>query len=180
MVYFVVKKIQNSLLPYEIKFSILLNKNSLLVRAIIFYCHRKVLRSGLKGTLNEFRCNFWVTQGRRVVKSVISKCLICYKQQSKRFGVLPIAPLPQFRVNFTFPFSHTGVDYMGPLFVRNVFYNKDETLYNVFIVVYTCASSRTIWLIIVPDASYSSFIHSLKQFISVNGVPDLYISDNAK
>ena len=69
---------------------------------------------------------------------------------------------------------------MGPLFVRNVFYNKDETLYKVFIVVYTCASSRAIRLDIVPDASCSSFIRSLKRFISVNAVPDLYISDNAK
>ena len=84
-------------MSYETKFPILLNKNSLSVRAIIFDCHRKVLHSGLKDTLDELRCNFWVTQGRRVVKSVIRKCLICYKQQSKRFGVLPMAPLPQFR-----------------------------------------------------------------------------------
>ena len=91
-----------------------------------------------------------------------------------------MAPLPQFRVNFTFPFFHTGVDYMGPLFVRNVFYNKDEALYKVFIVAYTFASSRAIRLDIIPDASCSSFIRSLKQFISVNGVPDLYISDNVK
>ena len=33
---------------------------------------------------------------------------------------------------------------------------------------------------IVPAASCSSFISNLKQFISVNGVPDLYISDNVK
>ena len=68
-----------------------------------------------------------MAQGRRVVKTVVSKCLICYKQQSKRSGVLPMAPLPQFMVNFAFSFSHAGVDYMGPLFVKNVFYNRDET-----------------------------------------------------
>ena len=98
------------------------------MRAIIFDCHRKVFHSGLKDTLNELRCNFRVTQDRRVVKSVISKCLICYKQQAKLFNVLPMAPLPQFRVDFTFLFSHSGVDYMGPLVGRNVFYNKDEIL----------------------------------------------------
>ena len=48
------------------------------------------------------------------------------------------------------------------------------------IVVYTCASSRAIRLDIVPDASCSSFIHSLKRFVSVNNVPDLYVSDNTK
>ena len=71
------ERLQNSLLPYETKFPILLNKNSLLVRAIIIFdCHRKVIPSGLKDTLNELRCNFWVIQGRRVVKSVIRKCLM--------------------------------------------------------------------------------------------------------
>ena len=50
----------------------------------------------------------------------------------------------------------------------------------MFIVVYTCESSRAIRLDIAPDASFSSFICSLKRFISVNGMPDLYISDNVK
>ena len=69
-----------------------------------------------------------VSQYRKVAKSVIKKCLICYKQQSERFGLLPMAPLPQIRVNFTFPFPHTGVDFIGPVFVRTVFHNKDQTL----------------------------------------------------
>ena len=98
------------------------------MRAIIFDCHRKVFHSGLKDTLNELRCNFRVTQDRRVVKSVISKCLICYKQQANLFNVLPMVLLSQFRVDFTFLFSHPGVDYMGPFVGRNVFYNKDEIL----------------------------------------------------
>ena len=76
-------RLQDSLLPYKTKFPILHNRNGLLVRAINFDCHRKVLHSGFKDTLNELRCNFWVTQGRRAVKFVISKCLICYKQHSK-------------------------------------------------------------------------------------------------
>ena len=172
-------RLQKLSLQYKTKFTIFLNKSSLLVKAIIFDCHRKVLYSGLRDTLNEFRYDFRVTQGRTVVKSVIRKCLICHKQQSKQFGVLPMAPLPQFRVNFTFPFSYTGVDFMGPLFVRNVFYNKDET-YKVLIVVYIQASSRAIRLGIVPNASCSFFIRILKRFIFVNGVPDLYISDKAK
>ena len=71
------ERLQNSLLPYETKFPILLNKNSILVRAIIIFdCHRKVIPPGLKDTLNKLRCNFWVIQGRRVVKSVIRKCLM--------------------------------------------------------------------------------------------------------
>ena len=50
----------------------------------------------------------------------------------------------------------------------------------MFIVVYNFASSRAIWLDTVPDTSCSSFICSIKRFISVNDVPDLYIRDNEK
>ena len=69
---------------------------------------------------------------------------------------------------------------MGPLFVRNVFYYKDEIFSKGFIVGYTCASSSAIRLDIVLDACCFSFLHSLKQSISVHGVTDFYISDNAK
>ena len=50
----------------------------------------------------------------------------------------------------------------------------------MFIVAYTCASRRAIRLDKVPDASCASFIRSSKLFVAVNGVVDLYISDNAK
>ena len=170
------ERLQNSLLPYDTKFPILLNKNSLLVRAIIIFdCHRKVIPSGLKDTLNELRCNFWVIQGRRVVKSVIRKCLML-KQQSKRFGVLSMAPLPQFRVNFTFPFCYTGVDFMSVICKECISQQKWNNIWGVHIVVYTCANSRAIRLDIVADAG-CYFIRSLKRFISVNDVRDLYMSE---
>ena len=74
MVYVRVKgRLLNSLLPYETKVPILHNKNGLLVRVIIFDCHRKVLHYRITVILNELGCNFWMTQCRRVVKSVISK-----------------------------------------------------------------------------------------------------------
>ena len=50
----------------------------------------------------------------------------------------------------------------------------------MFIAVYTCVSSKAIRLDTVPDASCSSFIRSLKRFISINSVFDLYISIIAK
>ena len=64
--------------------------------------------------------------------------------------------------------------------MKKVFYNKGKTFYKVFIIIFTSASSRAIRLDIISDASWSSFIRSLKRFISINGVSDLYVSDNAK
>ena len=104
----------------------------------------------------------------------------CIRQSSRPLDVLPTAPLPRFKVDIDFPYSHTGVDYLGPLYVRNIYGSKKRDLYKCRIVLYTCASTRAVSLDIVPDASCQSFIRSLKRFISRYGIPKLFISDNAK
>ena len=138
------------------------------------------MHSGVKDTLNELRCNDWVTRRRQTVKSVIRKCLKCIRQSSRPFDVLPSAPLLRFRVDIDFSYSHTGVNYVGPLYVRNIYGSKNGDLYKCHIVIYPCASTRAVSLDIVPDASCQSFIRSLKRFISRYGIPKLFISDNAK
>ena len=171
--------------PYSCKYPILLNRDSYLAELIILKCHLFVLHSGVKDTLNELRYNYWVTRGRQTVKSVIRKCLKCIRQSSRPFDVhpfdvLPTAPLPRFGVDIDFPYSHTGVDYLGPLYVKNIYGSKKGDLYKCHIVLYTYGSTRAVSLDIVPGASCQSFIRSLQRFISRYGIPKLFISDNAK
>ena len=143
-------------------------------------CHLSVLHSGVKDTLNELRCNYWINCGCQTVKSVIRKCLKCIRKISRPFDVLLTAPLPCFRVDIDFPYLHTRVDYLRPHYVRNIYSSKNGDLYKCHIVCYRCASTRAVSLDIVPDASCQSFIRSLKKFISRYGIPKLFISDNAK
>jgi hypothetical protein len=82
-------------------------------------------------------------------------------------------------VRQSFPFATTGVDYFGPLLVRQVFDEKDLNMYKVWVVLYTCAVTRAVHLDVVPDLSASAFLRSLKRFIGRRGVPNLMISDNA-
>ena len=120
---------------------------------IILKCHVFVLHSGVKDTLNELRCNYWVTRGRQTVKFVTRKCLKCIRQSSRPFDVLPTAPLPSFREEIDFPYSHTGMDNLEPLYIRNIYGSKNGDLYKCHIVLYTCASTRMVSIDIVPDAS---------------------------
>ena len=92
--------------------------------------------------------------------------------------MLPAAPLPKFRVEANFPYTSTGIDYLGPLTVKNIF-GPCEEMYKVHIALYTCASSRAVHLDLVTDLSCIAFVRSLKRFISRYGVSELYISDNA-
>ena len=100
------------------------------------------------------------------------------KQNSKLFKLPSAPPLPRFRVITDFPFANTGVDYLGPLIVRNILYGNTDHLFNVYIALCTCASTRAVYLDVVPDASSRSFVSSMKQFASRHDIPKFFISDN--
>ena len=85
----------------------------------------------------------------------------------------PQLPFTRFRVDIDFPYSHIGVDYLGPLYVRNIYVSKNGDLYKCHIVLYTSASTGAVSLDIVPDESRQSFIRSLKRFIIRYGIPKL-------
>ena len=84
-----------------------------------------------------------------------------------------------FRVNADFAFSNIGVDFAGPIYVRNIF-GSDKTMYKSYIALYTCAVTRAIHLELCPDLSAPAFVRSLKRFQGRRGIPSLTVSDNGK
>ncbi|XP_066910326.1 uncharacterized protein [Clytia hemisphaerica] len=85
--------------------------------------------------------------------------------------------LPEFRVNYNnHLFSSTGLDFAGPLFVKN----KGLPSSKVYILLFTCASSRAIHLEFTPDIKSPAFIQGFQRFASRCGTPDEIINDNAK
>ena len=104
----------------------------------------------------------------------------CNRLESKPFKTQLRTDLPQSRVCSSSAFESTGVDYLGPLLIKQVFPEpEDVSLHKVEIVLYTSAATRAVHLDLVPDLSASAFIRSLKRFIARRGVPQLFISDNA-
>ena len=92
---------------------------------------------------------------------------------------MELPPLPDFRVNCSFPFENTGVDYFGSVLVRQMFDGEESNFHKVEIAVYTCAVTRAVHLDVVPDKSAAAFIRSLKRFVGRRGTPNLMVSDNA-
>ena len=171
-------RLAESDLEISAKFPIFLSRKSYFTELIILECHYKLNHSRVKDTLNELRSTYWVPQGRRTVTKVIHHCIICSKQESKHFKLLPAAPLPKFRSKVDFAFTTCGVDLLGPLLVKNIF-KPDKEMFKVHVVVYTCATSRAVHLDLVPDPTCLAFVRSLKRFIGRRGISKLYISDNA-
>ena len=116
--------------------------------------------------------------GRARVGRVVYKCNLCRKSDAKPFADVPAPPLPDFRAQCSDPFTNTGIDYLGPLYVTPT--PVGDVVSKVHVALFTCASSRAVHLDLVPDASSPSLVNCLRRFIGRVGAPKLFISDNAK
>ena len=93
-------------------------------------------------------------------------------------------PLPQERVVRSLPFEYTGLDYLGPLYIKQ-FVQSDEPVTKpffkkVWVCLFTCLAVRAIHLELVENMSAEEFILCLRRFIARWGVPHQIISDNAQ
>ena len=173
-------RLENAPLPFESKFPILLNSDHKLTELLVKETHYRNLHSGTKQTLTDLRQRFWIVKGRSFVKKVLKYCRICRKSAGPPYPYPDpeLSQLPSFRLNDDRPFAAIGVDLCGPLFVKNVFCEVEDELFKVWVVLFTCASSRAILLDIVPNLQASAFIRCFIRFVSRRGCPDLVVSDN--
>ena len=89
----------------------------------------------------------------------------------------PAPDLPSTRVAFAPAFTHTGVNYAGPVFVKNIYVS--QSIYKAWIFIFTFASSRAICLELVPSCDVGKCINALRRFFSRYGVLESILSDNS-
>ena len=138
--------------------------------------HQRVLHNGVKETLTELQSRFWILKGRSTVKQILHHCTTCRRFEGKSYHAPPPPPLPNYRVQVAPPFTITGVDFAGPLYVRS----PDGGQKKVWICLYTCCVVRAVHLDLVPDMSAPTFLRSFKRFAARRGLPSRVISDNGK
>ena len=135
------------------------------------------MHNGVAETLVQLRSKYWVVKGRQTVKKILSKCVVCKKLEGRPYGVPPTPQLPEFRLSDDFAFSSIGVDFAGPIYVKDV-YNKSSVMNKAYIMLYTCASSRAVHLDLVTNMPTQAFVRSFRRFTARRDVPRLVVSDN--
>ena len=114
--------------PEPAKRPILLPTRHAFTELIIRESHEIVHHNGVRETLNCVRGRFWVLRGREAVKRIVRRCVTCRKFEGKPFPTPKDPPLPPSRVSDQPPFTHTGIDFAGPLYAttnqttRKVYY----------------------------------------------------------
>ena len=113
-------------------------------------------------------------------RSILSQVIILWKIifqsvfkkiEGRRYVVPHSPPLPELRLSDEFAFSRVGVDFAGPMYVRDIFakvggMNKD------YIALFTCATSRAVHLELLPSLTAESFIKALARFKERRGTRD--------
>ena len=170
-------RLSNAEIAPETKHPILLNRNHHLTTLIIRDCHERVMHGGVKSTLTELRSKYWIVRGRNLIGRIVSSCIVCRRFQGRPYTAPPAPPLPSFRVTEARPFSYTGVDFAGPLYVRDTLSSVAQ---KVWICLYTCCVTRAVHLDLVSDMTAEAFIRCFKRFTARRGFPVRVVSDNAK
>ena len=83
-------------------------------------------------------------------------------------------PLPKARVTESPPFTITGVDFTGALYIKD---REGET--KVYICIFTCAVTRAVHIEVVCDLTVPTFMLAFRRFSSRKSLPSIMISDNA-
>ena len=115
------------------------------------------------------------------MKSILYRCVVCRRLNVRPYSYPKTPNLPNIRLRDDTPFSGTGIDYLGPLFCKNVYTEnsvEEDDMYKCFVALYTCASTRGVILELVHNGSSKTFINSLIRFIARRGCPKEILTDN--
>ncbi|GMT16336.1 hypothetical protein PFISCL1PPCAC_7633, partial [Pristionchus fissidentatus] len=165
-------RLENSNISTEFKNPIFIStKNSILARLIVRDTHDSTVHAGVQTVINQIQSQFWIPRIRQITKSVLHSCIPCRKTNNLPYSYPKSPALPADRVNPSRPFEHTGVDYAGP------FQSNNNS--KMYIVLFTCMSSRLSHIELVDSLLPSSFIMAFRRFSSRRGVPSRMTSDKA-
>ncbi|XP_062551107.1 uncharacterized protein LOC134216156 [Armigeres subalbatus] len=167
-------RLNNSLETEDIKHPIPLPARHKFTRMLLHYYHERLLHAGPQLMLAVVRLRFLPLGGRSVAKQIVHECLKCFRSRPTAIQQF-MGELPSSRVTVSRPFSQTGVDFFGPVYIRQV---PRRPAVKAYVALFICMSTKAVHLELVTDLSTERFLQALRRFVSRRGkCSDIY-SDN--
>ena len=136
-------RIHNAPVEYSAKFPILLPPNDHFTTLVVDDAHKKSLRSGLNHTLTHVRQQYWIPRARQFIKKLLRRCVTCRKVNGKAYSAPDPPPLPSIRLVDSHPFTVTGVDFSGTIFVEKLARARKGIHLFIHLREHACCSSRS-------------------------------------
>lgn len=110
-------RLANTDLPYVHKHPCLLFCHYRLTALLIDHHHQKLKHPGSTALQAYLQRGYWIQSARKVIRSRLRLCIAYFRTRPR--SVQPkMAHLPAYRVQQVKPFAITGVDYAGPIAVK--------------------------------------------------------------
>jgi len=168
-------RIRNSMSKEDFKFPILLPKSCVLFTLLVRHYHTKHLHAGPQLVSFLLSVRFWILSSRSIIRSVIFKCVVCAKQRATR--PTPVTgDLPNVRVCPSRSFNNVGIDYAGPLWIKEGRRRNTRSV-KCYLAIFVCMAIKAVHIEVVSDLSTPAFIAALHRFISRRGIPAHIYSD---
>ncbi|KAL4100913.1 hypothetical protein QTP88_020938 [Uroleucon formosanum] len=168
-------RLRHSLLTYDCKHPILLSKRSHYAYLLCHRWHLVTCHAGPRVLTVLISRRFWIISLRSVLHNIITNCSVCVRFDAKRVQPL-MADLPDTRVQQRRPFERVGVDYAGPLQMRETRLRKSR-VFKIYIAVFICFTTKAVHLEVVTDLSTDAFLAAFDRFIARRGLPSDVFSD---
>ncbi|XP_055623484.1 uncharacterized protein LOC129766910 [Toxorhynchites rutilus septentrionalis] len=170
-------RLRFSQLSFQAKHPALLPSNHPFTNQIAQYFHHKLLHGGGRLLLNAIREEYWPIQGRRLARSIVRNCFRCNRLNPEP-AQQQIGQLPAHRVIPSRPFTISGVDYAGPLYLKPQ--HKRAHAVKSYLCLFVCFVTKAVHLELVSDLTTQAFLCSFRRFIARRGRPAHVYSDNGK
>ncbi|XP_073976442.1 uncharacterized protein [Rhodnius prolixus] len=169
-------RLSASTLPYGFRHPLLLPKDHHLTRLIVDDAHLRLLHAGALATHSYLRRQYWIVNGRNVVRHRLAKCNRCFSVKPRPV-IQPLGNLPAERISAASAFTVTGVDYAGPFAVSSARLRGAATTKG-YLVAFICFATKAVHFEIASELSTSAFLAAFRRFTARRGLPTTVFSDN--
>lgn len=170
-------RLQNANIPYSTRHPIIVPRKSRLTDLLINDAHIHTLHGSIALMQCHLRNQYWIIDARNVIRQTVHRCNICFRYSNPSLYQI-MGQLPRPRVNITSPFSHTGIDYAGPMPILLRRSPGRPQFSKGYICLFVCLATKAIHLELVGDMTAATFLAALNRFTSRRGLPSDLYSDN--
>ncbi|XP_071085479.1 uncharacterized protein [Haliotis cracherodii] len=144
---------------------------------LVRHYHEQVKHQGRHFSEGAVRAaGLWVTSGKRLINSLIYKCVKCRKLRGRE-AQQKMANLPVDRLTQSPPFTYVRVDTFGPWNVVTRRTRGGQANSKRWALLFTCLVVRAIHIEVIEELSISAFINALRRFTSIRGRVKEFRSD---
>ncbi|XP_011174949.3 uncharacterized protein LOC105207218 [Solenopsis invicta] len=169
-------RLKNANISFDSCHPILLPRSDNLTRLIIEHEHVRNLHAGTQATMAAVRQRYWPLAIRSTTQKIVQNCITCFKAKPRQSEAV-MGSLPASRVTISRPFSRCGIDYAGPVILREG-KRRNSRNHKAYIAIFVCFTTEAVHVELVSDLTTEAFLGAFRRFISQRGRPAHMFSDN--